>query len=432
MPAYSYYFKCIRCDSEKENWGLYIVFAFLPLTVFIIITLVLRINVLSPKLIMFVLSAQYISNPILVRNILSTLAQRKTTQFVKILAKTSITIYGIWNLDFLRINVLPDICINATPLHILILDYLIAIYPMLLMTSAYIVVELHGSGFKPVLVMWKPFHRFFVLFRRQWGIKTTIMDAFVTFFFLSTTKLLSVSSSLLIYTTIFKRDGKVHSVNIYNDPSIKYFSKQHLPYALIAITILTVFIAFPLSLLLCYQCKAYRKCLTKCQIRGPTMDEFVDTFQKYYKDGSNGTWDCRWFAGFYILLKLLAYLANTTLPSEMYLFAFIPLVVIGAVVIVVMEPYKKEYSVFNTISAIVLLWFALISLPFADESVSTISNIITKSLLGFIPFVYITIVVVHHLQPRRVVSSLTSSLPHRLLHSSAYRGSFGHTSISLS
>ena len=53
VPAYSYEFKCIRCDSELQNWGLYIVFAFLPLTVFIVIILVFRINVLSPKLHMF-------------------------------------------------------------------------------------------------------------------------------------------------------------------------------------------------------------------------------------------------------------------------------------------------------------------------------------------------------------------------------------------
>ena len=58
VPAYSYEVKYIRCDSQLENWGLYIVFAFLPLTVFIVIILVFRINVLSPKLNMFVFAAQ--------------------------------------------------------------------------------------------------------------------------------------------------------------------------------------------------------------------------------------------------------------------------------------------------------------------------------------------------------------------------------------
>ena len=426
MPAYSYSFKCIRCDSEKENWGLYIVFAFLPLTVFIIITLIFRINVLSPKLIMFVLSAQFISNPEQARLFSYFLSQRKTLQKFKILVQIVQTFCGIWNLDFLRINVLPDVCINATPLHILILDYLIAIYPMLLMTLAYIVVELHGSGFKPVLVMWKPFHRFFVLFRRQWGIKTTIMDAFVTFFFLSTTKLLCVSYSLLTLTKIFTRDGTVYSVNLYYDPSIKYFSKQHLPYAMIAITILTLFIAFPLSLLLCYQCKAYRKCLTKCQIRGSTMDEFVDTFQKYYKDGSNGTWDCRCFAGFYILIKLLLYLTYAVSLSGMF-YCFTTIVFLsGTVVVVIVEPYKEQYSEFNIIFAIVLLWHALFSAVPASVIRShffTYYPII--AVISFIPFVYIIAVVVYpfvkRVKQRSRVNTLVTSLPDRLLHSGMYR-----------
>ena len=53
--------------------------------------------------------------------------------------------YGIWNLDFFRV-VLPEVCLNFPTLHILALDYLIAIYPMLLMGVAYIIVELLGRG----------------------------------------------------------------------------------------------------------------------------------------------------------------------------------------------------------------------------------------------------------------------------------------------
>ena len=315
MPAYSYDLKCIRCDSQLENWGLYIVFAFLPLTVFIVITLVFRINVLSPKLLMFVLAAQCISDPAFVKIILNyTPVQTKTV------ANVIPTLYGIWNLDFFRVNVLPGVCINAISLHILMLDYLVALYPMLLIATAYIIVELHDSGFRPLLYMWKPFHRFFARFRRQWGIQTTLMDAFVTFFFLSTTKLFSVSFSLLNYTLLYKSDGKPYSLNLYYDPNIKYFSREHLPYALLALGILIVFIVFPTSLLLCYHCKVYQKCLTKCHIRGPTLDEFVDTFQKYYKDGSNGSWDCRWFAGFFILFKAFLYLCYALTPSSNSLF----------------------------------------------------------------------------------------------------------------
>ena len=427
VPAYSYEFKCIRCDSELENWGLYIVFAFVPLTVFIVIILVFRINVLSPKLNMFVIAAQNVSIPILLRIVLYGISLAKFKFTVLSLA----TLYGIWNLDFFRINVLPDVCINVIPLHVLVLDYLIAIYPMLLMAVAYTIVELYGFGFRPLLYMWKPFHYFFARFRRQWGIQTTIMDAFVTFFFLSTTKLLSVSCDLLIGTALFTSDGKLYSWNLYYDPSIEYFGREHLPYALLAIGILTVFIAFPTSLLLFYQCKVYRKCLEKCYIKGRMLDEFVNNFQKYYKDGSNGTWDCRWFAGFLIVIKSLGYVTYAVSLNDISYILFMMLSTVTAALILTVEPYTEEYEVFNTISPNVFLWLALVFASFVYKSNTQLSqtqlndHYITASIFGLFPLVYIIVVIIHHLIRRfrgeKGGDELTSSLPHRLLHSDQYR-----------
>ena len=211
VPAYSYTLTCIRCDRERENWGLYIVFAFLPLTVFIIITLVFRINVLSPHLNMFVFAAQLLTDPAIVRLYLYYISQEPT---LKVPTQIIITLHAIWNLDFFRVNALPNVCINANSLQILALDYLVAIYPMILIAVAYITLELHRSGFKPVLYILKPFHLLFARFRRKWGMQTTIMDTFVTFFFLSTTKLFCVSFGVLAVTRIFTNDGHVHSVNL--------------------------------------------------------------------------------------------------------------------------------------------------------------------------------------------------------------------------
>ena len=435
VPAYSYDLKCIRCDSQLENWGLYIVFAFLPLTVFIVITLVFRINVLSPELNMFVLAAQLISAPFFVREVLI-----NTSSQTKMVANVILTLYGIWNLDFFRVNVLPDVCINAFSPNILILDYLVAIYPMLLVATAYIIVQLHDSGFRPLLYMWKPFHRFFARFRRQWGIQTTLMDAFVTFFFLSTTKLFSVSFSLLSYTLLYKSDGKQYSLNLFYDPNIKYFSREHLPYALLALGILIVFIVFPTSLLLCYHCKVYQKCLTKCHIRGPTLDEFVDTFQKYYKDSSNGSWDCRWFAGIFIFLKAFLYLSYTATPSSNSLFFLVMFAfVVGATIVVVVQPYKEEYSVFNIICANFFLWAALGFVLLAKENLYVIfqmnlsDHYLDFAVLCVIPLLYIIGVAVYHCIRRfrgQKGDDVTSSLPDRLLHSDQYRDSFGFIAAS--
>ena len=437
VPAYSYEFKCIRCDSELENRGLYIVFAFVPLTVFIVIILIFRINVLSPKLNMFVFAAQALSIPYLLRITLYILSQTKN-KIVTLLVKLIFALYGVWNLDFVRVNVLPDVCINVIPLHILVLDYLIAIYPMLLMAVAYTIVELHASGFRPLLYMWKPFHHLFVRFRRQWGIQTTIMDAFVTFFFLSTTKLLSVSCDLLIGTRLFTNDGKVYLRTWYYDPNIEYFGREHLPYALLAIGILTVFIAFPTSLLMCYQFKVFRICLRKCRIKGTVLDKFVHIFQKYYKDGSNGTWDCRWFAGFFIIIKSVAYLIYVISLSQVAYPLIIMMCVIGAIVTVIVEPYKEEYKMFNIINTNLFLWLGLLFAVFTTNNASYLlqkqltDHYISAIILSLVPLVYIIVVIIHHLIRRfrgEKGDELTSSLPHRLLHSDQYRDSFGYIAV---
>ena len=436
IPAYSYQFKCMKCDSDNHNWWLYVLYAYLPLTVFIVIILLFRINVAAPKLYVFVFIAQNATTPINLRVLVAIASYHPTTWGgVAFIA----TVYGIWNLDFFRV-VLPEVCLNFPPLHILALDYLIAIYPMFLMGVAYIIVELHGRGFRPVLCLWRPFHRFFVQFRRHWGIQTTIMDAFVTFFILSTTKLFTVSYDLLVgtrlYTPVSKEKYRSLGLHLYYDPNIKYFdTEHHLPLAIMAIAVLTVFIIIPLCPLLCYQCKWFQKCLTRCHLRGRTLDEFVNTFQQYYKDGSNGEWDCRWFAGFYLILRAAVFLTYALSLSATSSVLLICVMIIGAVVFLIVEPYNEEYSAFNTVHANFLLWQALYfaimaqgSLAFCLERKFDVITDLFLIIILLAPLVYIIGVAMHHLYTRgacsRVIqneASLSVSLPDRLVNSSKYR-----------
>lgn len=431
LPAYSYDLKCMKCDNDSQNWWLYVIYAFLPLTLFIVIILVLRINVVAPKLYVFVFSAQNISMPIILRVMVAT-ASLKSGFLLPCLA----TVYGIWNLDFFRL-VLPNVCLNLIPLHTLALDYLIALYPMLLMGVAYVIVELHGYGFRPVLYLWRPFHRLFAQFRRHWGIQSSIMDTFVTFFVLSTTKLFSVSFDLLIPTRLFTPEDKSLGLYLFYDPNIKYFASVHLPYALLAVTILTTFIVFPLFLLLCYQCRVCQKCLTRSHLRGRTLDEFVNTFQRYYRDGSDGTSDCRWFAGVYIIFRAAAFFTYAVSLSAVSNILLVIVCIVGAAILLMVQPYNEEYSIFNTVDANFILLQALFfaSMVHGDLSALVADGTFSDAYIGVIvisvvPLVYITGVVVHRFLKRRkcsgVVEEDVGPLPDRLLHSDQYRDSFGY------
>ncbi len=134
----------------------------------------------------------------------------------------------MWNLDFFR-DFYPEIYLNMSTLTVLALDYAVAIYPLFLTALSYILIELHGRNFRPVVIVWKPFRYVLTRVRKNWDSKTTIIDAFVTFFVLSYVKILCVSADLLI--PVLATDLKTNNQTLvfYYDGTITYFGCDHLP-----------------------------------------------------------------------------------------------------------------------------------------------------------------------------------------------------------
>ena len=432
-PAvYSYSFECVPCNDVnlKSNWGIYVAIAYLPLTVFIIFLFMFRVSVVSPKLNAVIFLTQTFAYPLNVRIFLMA---TKHNLPVNILVKIIETVLGIWVLDFFR-ALLPGICLKINTLEVLALDYLIAVYPMLLMVIAYSLVELHGYGFRLVLYMWRPFHYFFARFRRKWDLRTSIIDTFVTFFLLSTTRLLDVSLRLLMATELSTADGKSLGLYLYENASIKYFGLQHLPYGLLAIAVLTLFIILPTCLLILYPVACCRKCLKQSKLKGRALDEFVYAFHQYYKDGSDGSMDCRWFSAFFLLMKLNFFvLFAMTVGGFFYNLAVIFTTVCVAVVIVV-QPYKKEYENFNILDTVIMLLLALWLASITCLNVAVLENrfyeksaFLLVGLVGLFSPVYLCMVTVHWLYHRGFLgfkittqAARTPDLPDRILHSGDY------------
>ena len=368
--------------------------------------------------------------------------QNYTPLGVSVLQTLSV-LYGVWNLDFFR-TILNGVCLNVSTLQVLALDYLVAVYPMLVMAIAYVLVELHGYGFRPVLYMWRPFHCFFARFRRQWNIQHSIMDTFVTFFILSTTKFLSVSFDLLIPTMLYTPDGTPIGLYLYYDASLQYFHGHHLPYALLALTVLSVFILLPLTLLTLYPWRLFRKCLMKCKLHNTTLISFVHTFQQYYKDGRNGTMDCRWFAGFYFVVRIgIFFNYGLILSALAYIFTII-LFALMAVLLLVAEPYKREYAFFNILDFLVMLWQAIVSTLIVFLNFSTLmykayvkSSIILLGIVGFMPLLHFVILLIRWIYRWSKLSThhgiifpchqntTEDDLPDRVSNPDGYRDSFG-------
>ena len=72
--------------------------------------------------------------------------------------------------------------------QVLLLDYSVAVYPLLLIFITFILVKLHDK-FAFVVYLWRPFHKCLVVFRKQWNIRSSLSNALATFIILSYIKM---------------------------------------------------------------------------------------------------------------------------------------------------------------------------------------------------------------------------------------------------
>ena len=266
------------------------------------------------------------------------------------IAKLFATLYGIWILDYFR-TLYPDICLRVTTLQALSMDYLIAFYPLILITITYMAITLHSKGCTIIACMWNPIERCLLKLKDKENIKTSMIDVFATFFMLSYNKILSVNFDLLAFTVPIDSSGKKVGRYLYYDASYKHFGPDHLPYGILALLSFTIFNVLPFLLLLFYPMKWFQRCLNHLKLSPLALHTFVDSFVGCYKDGTEpGTRDCRYFAALLLFVRILLYIVyQATLTA--YFYGWSGLIFTGfTVLLIVAQPYKSIYNKYNTIT----------------------------------------------------------------------------------
>ena len=217
--------------------------AFLPLTVFYFLILFFKINITSSYLQGFVLYCQVLAMPIMACVALIAITNKYILNGYKIYA----IFCGIWNLDMLRSWDL-GICLEITSLQTILLDLAIGVYPLLLMILTYTLIKFHDRNTRLLVYFWKPFKAIFGVFGRNLNMRTSLIDAFATFFFLSNSKILSASFDLLTPMKIHQINSTghmTHSWRLYYDATVPYFGEAHLPYAILAVAFCALFVLLP-------------------------------------------------------------------------------------------------------------------------------------------------------------------------------------------
>ena len=372
--VYSYDMSCMNCTGMAYNWIKYIAVAYIPLTFFLLFVMVFRVDGTSPLLRGLITVCQGLVSPTCMRFYLKVAKERSD---LNVAFKVVSTLYGVWNLDFFR-TVIPPLCLEISLLQALVLDYAVAFYPMLVVLVAYILIRLYSCNFCIIVWLWKPFYKIFHSRNQDWDVGRSVIKSFATFFLLSYLKILNVTVDLLLYTNKYtlplgEQTYQVKHVLYYN-ASVEYFRGQHLYYGIVAIFIGILFVISPLVFLVIYPMHWFQKCLNFFRIHRQCTDMFVNCYQGYYKDGTNGTRDCRCFSvAFFIIQIIIMVFFVATKTRYCFLVACMMFVIMMFLQLVI-QPYKEQFKVYSIIDAFMYLILALICISIITRDEADIRN----------------------------------------------------------
>ena len=172
---------------------LYLFLEFVPITIFYLAVIVFQISVTSAPMTCCVMYSQLAVGLFVHYSFKHYISlEPSSTYFIP---HVLLTLHGTWNLDFFR-YIVPPFCVssNLRSFHILIFHYISAVYPLLLIALTWVCIEFHSRNYKPLVWLWNKLS----CFKTKKDSKSTIIDIFATFFFLSYTKLCLTSMSIFL------------------------------------------------------------------------------------------------------------------------------------------------------------------------------------------------------------------------------------------
>jgi len=234
---------------------------------------------------------------------------------------------------------------------------------------------------------------------------------------------------------------------LYYDATIEYFGDKHFPYAILALFVMLVFILFPILLLLLYPMRFFQRCLNCCRVRWHALHIFIDAFQGCYKDGTNETRDCRYFATALLIVRIMFLIIFALSPTALsYGVAQFVLITL-AMMIAIMQPYKAHFSVYNVVDSVLLLLLALwcgtiVYIYVTGMTAQKWLNVLVvlSFIVGVLPLFYISFVTLHWMcckrkftqrmirqvcvwirrNTRQMITAVEESLPDRLINPAEY------------
>ena len=293
--------KCVDCSkfSMSSAICLYLLVEFVPVLLFFLCVTVFHLDITSGPMLGYVMFCQMMSYgfealPVIVFNNFNSSLPIQICVFIG----------EFWNLNFCK-TVIPPFCISEklTELHVMFLNCVGAFYPLSIAIISLILIDLHSRQYKVIVILFKPLGFVLKLTNCKAITSDAVIRTFASFLFLSSTKtffiFITMAEPVAVISSI---SGSIYKKVLYSDPSIQYYSREHILYFLLVLIQCLFLVFLPSLLLFLYPTRLYRWISQFISARKQlAITTFVEALNHCFKDGLNGSRDYRALAGFLIV-----------------------------------------------------------------------------------------------------------------------------------
>ena len=382
--AFSDGITCADCSRHKYLWILVLLFQLAMVTVLYLAVVFLGVKGTASPLNIIITYSQLCVNAVTIGSGFRVSVVCSTSKKVMTVL---MTLLGVWNLDFFR-YLMPPICVSPSTktINVLLLDYLVAIYPLLLTALVFLLIELYDRKYRLIVCLSSPIVKIASIRRGRWSPRETILNTCITLILLSYSKLLFVSMNLILPVVSYDCNGDIinNSTALLFDPSIRFLHPEHIPYMVLAMFVIAIFVVLPPLVLLLYPTKLFRCALTLVRFkRWDVLHMVMDVFQGWYKDGTENSLDYRPLSALYMILRIIiSCIIGATLDNQIrQKWIVVGLLHVGlGTVFLILKPYKKKWM--NHIDGILLLLLGAFTIVrLLEERIFFIAGIATALIV---------------------------------------------------
>ena len=310
-PAvYSMSLKCANCSSlwSKYAISLYLFLQFVPTTLIFICLVVFRYDPTSGPLLGYVFFCQiHIIAITYEHHFVYDYMQSNLSSSLRAFLDLSVTLSQFWSLQFFK-AVIPPFCISKklTGIHVHMLNFIPAIYPLVLVIISCILMELHARKCAILRKLCHPFKTILIKANITTVNSDAVFHTFAAFIFLSNNSVLFAMYQVIQTANICNSTGVFQREVLYLDPTVDWPSHKSVTYLITVSVIVVSFSVIPSVLLCIYPTRVYRYLSRFLSARKRlAITAFAEALHSCFKDGLNGTRDYRPLAGAPLFILIL-------------------------------------------------------------------------------------------------------------------------------